>query len=394
MTVLNDEIRKIAQAQEILSIKLAPFTKAMNSIAASQTMMQVARDANRIDELIRVAAGPIAEMHRQISYMNLAWFPPEEIQQLQNLVLDLEKRFFLPGFTTAIELLRQFENNNVVMMMKRYEIQMSELQRSLATMTTPWLDTQRKLRSIEGFVGLQSIGHALGTMQPFDTRLSDALRIDLGDWRKRIVWPQGIFVDPLARSSFYTERGLNPALTEFPPSTFKQSLAVAGIEGTLVPEVQIYDASLEMESDDDEAALERTNRAHDRLQRFETQMRRFIDERMTETFGTNWIKRQVPGNTRQNWLEKEQKAKEEGGGQYPLIAYADFTDYVPIIIRKDNWIEVFEAVFGRKASVEESFQRLYPIRICTMHSRAITQDDELYLLVETKRILEAIGITV
>ena len=366
----------------------------MNSIAASQTMMQVARDTNRIHELIRIAAGPIAEMHRQTSYMKLAWCPPEEIQRLQNLVLELEKRFFLPEVTTAIKLLRQFENNNVATMMKRYEIQMSELQRSLAIMSTPWLDTHRKLRSVEGFVGLQGIGRVLGAMQPFDTRLTDALRIDLGDWRKRIVWPQGIFVDPLARSSFYAERGLNPTLTEFPPSTFKQSLAVAGIEGTQVPEVHIYDASPEMETDDDEAAFERTNRAHDRLQRFETQIRRFIDERMTKAFGTNWIKRRVPGNIRQNWLEKEQKAREEGGDQYPLIAYADFTDYVPIVIRKDNWAEVFEDVFRRKTSVQESFQRLYPIRICTMHSRAITQDDELYLFVETKHILAAIGITI
>ena len=183
-------------------------------------------------------------------------------------------------------------------------------------------------------------------------------------------------------------------MTEFPPSTFKQSLAVAGIEGTLVPEVHIYDASPEMETDDDEAAFERTNKAHDRLQRFETQIRRFIDERMTKGFGTNWIKRQVPRDIRQSWLEKEQKAREEGGGQHPLIDYADFTDYVPIIIRRDNWAEVFEDVFRRKTSVQESFQRLYPIRICTMHSRAITQDDELYLFVETKHILAAIGITI
>ena len=183
-------------------------------------------------------------------------------------------------------------------------------------------------------------------------------------------------------------------MTEFPPDTFRQSLTVAGIEEAPVPEAPTYDVTPPVEVNDEEVAFERTNKAHDRLQRFETEIRRFIDEQMTITFGTNWIKRQVPGNIRQNWLEKERKAREERGDQYSLIDYADFTDYVQIITRKDNWIEVFEAVFGRKASVVESFQRLYPIRICTMHSRVITQDDELYLLVETKRILAAIGITV
>ena len=67
-------------------------------------------------------------------------------------------------------------------------------------------------------------------------------------------------------------------------------------------------------------------------------------------------------------------------------------DYVTIITQKNNWNEVFEPVFSRPTFVQESFQRLYPIRICTMHARMITQDDELYLYVETKRVLSAIGI--
>ncbi len=45
-----------------------------------------------------------------------------------------------------------------------------------------------------------------------------------------------------------------------------------------------------------------------------------------------------------------------------------------------------------KASVQESFRRLYPIRLATMHARLITEDDELYMYVETKRILTAIGV--
>ena len=91
-------------------------------------------------------------------------------------------------------------------------------------------------------------------------------------------------------------------------------------------------------------------------------------------------------------MDKRQKALDFGEPERPLIAYADFTDYVTIITRKDNWKAVFEDVFRRAESVTESLQRLYPIRICTMHARLITQDDELYLYVETKRILAAIGV--
>ncbi len=92
---------------------------------------------------------------------------------------------------------------------------------------------------------------------------------------------------------------------------------------------------------------------------------------------------------RTRWLEKQQTAINNGEQEWPLIAYADFMDYVQIITRKDNW-EVFKDFFHRKDSVQESFRRLHPIRICTMHARLITQDDELFLLVETKRILAAI----
>ena len=62
---MNDEMRKIAKAQENIRIQLAPFSKATKAITESQTMMRVARDTNRLHELVRVAAGPIEEMRRQ-----------------------------------------------------------------------------------------------------------------------------------------------------------------------------------------------------------------------------------------------------------------------------------------------------------------------------------------
>ena len=185
------------------------------------------------------------------------------------------------------------------------------------------------------------------------------------------------------------KRGLNPNLTSFPNNAFRQIVTDAGLE-EMVPVDDAYDFNpRELEEPEKEAGFERTNKAHDKLQRFEAQMRRFIDERMTEAFGPNWLKNQISGEMKNQWSKKRQKAKDNGEKEYPLIAYADFTDYEEIIIRRDNW-EVFKEFFDRKTSVEESFRRLYPIRICTMHSRIITQDDELYLYVETKRLLTAI----
>jgi len=151
--------------------------------------------------------------------------------------------------------------------------------------------------------------------------------------------------------------------------------------------------AIESTQDDVEESFIRTNAAHNRLMRFETQVRHFIDKRMTAAFGPKWIKQRVPGPIWQGWEEKRLKALEAGDKEHPLIAYADFTDYVVIITRKDNWEAVFEPVFRRPVLVQESFQRLYPIRICTMHARLITQDDELYLFVETKCLLKAMEVS-
>ena len=61
-----------------------------------------------------------------------------------------------------------------------------------------------------------------------------------------------------------------------------------------------------------------------------------------------------------------------------------------IIEQGDNWKGAFKSVFRRPEDVRESFQRLYPVRIVTMHSRIVTLEDELLLMVETSRVLKAI----
>jgi hypothetical protein len=99
----------------------------------------------------------------------------------------------------------------------------------------------------------------------------------------------------------------------------------------------------------------------------------------------------LPNGLYERWQEKKKKAEQTGAEERPLVEYADFTDYVPLICRSDNWREVFETFFNRPESVRETFQRLYPIRLDTMQARLITQDDELFLLVEVRRLMKVIS---
>jgi hypothetical protein len=344
-------------------------------------------EVNRHQEAIRAALGPIKELHHS-GMIDIA----APLKRAQQSIAAFEARFRLPEISEVARLWQQVENSSLAAASRRMQEQSTEILRAMESKRQPWLDIENSIRSIGGFAELQGIGLALKSFPSFDVRLADVLRADLGDWRLDIAWPTIIFTDPVARTAFYGERGLDPALTSFPAQAFQQSIAIAGLTGAPPPLLRAYQGEAAEKAPDAQADFARTNAAHDRLLRFETQLRCFIDQRMQSAFGVDWIKHRVPGEIRKAWLDKREKARAAGEKEWSLIAYADFTDYVPIITRRDNWEAVFKPIFRRSEFVFESFQRLYPIRICTMHARLITQDDELYLYVEIKRILTAIGV--
>ncbi len=385
---MNNGIKKFL---ETLRRRLKePFSAIMKPLEARLGIQWLIKQASRGQCFIRAVFDPIRKLRRS-GPLDMRSSLGSEARRMRSTVANIENHFRLPEIVELPKLFGEFESGGAANAIKRYREDGSELMRAMKSMHTPWLDIDNKLASITGFVELQCIGHALRTRSTFDALLTDALRVDLGDWRDEISWPDDIFIDPPARTSFYVERGFDPALTAFPPEAFEESASIAGLKDLPPPLIQAYNFEPEVAEDEEESAFKRTNKAHDRLQRFETQLRRFIDERMKAAFGENWSKPKVPGDIRKQWLEKKQRARNSGRPERPLIAYADFTDYVPIMTRKDNWKEAFEPVFKRSTFVQESFQRLYPIRVCTMHARPITQDDKLYLYVETKRILDAIG---
>ena len=69
----------------------------------------------------------------------------------------------------------------------------------------------------------------------------------------------------------------------------------------------------------------------------------------------DWFKHRVPHEICQRWHEKREKARERCEHEWPLLGYADFTDYLPIITKKNSWNAVFKPVFRRAELVIESF---------------------------------------
>lgn len=257
------------------------------------------------------------------------------------------------------------------------------LKKYLATMKSPWVRVEDTLASAIGLSDLVSIGRGIAIYPAYDHIFSEALRSELGDWRNLSMPSSDILLDPISRSKFYREQGFNPDLTNFTSSAFYGGLRAGGLSS----DEEDKDVN-DVENVED--GFDRAENAFAILHRFEIKLRRFIEDVMEKEFGSKWMKQQLPPTMLTSWKDKKEKSIKAGHLEFPLIDYADFSEYKIIIAKQDNWDRVFKHIFGRKEDVLESFQRLFPIRIATMHAHMITNDDELLLQVETKRVLKAI----
>lgn len=380
--------REIAELRKIQALSELQLKTLIEQIAGARPAVEELNVRFFMPEVAEAARRQIAEFQQfaGLRGLELRTLLEQEFSARQALE-GFNARFRLPEITETARLIAEFQTSPGAEALKKFGEQSVALKLAIEGMRTPWLAIQEQMRSMAGFAELQGIGHALGRLPAFDKDLASALRIDLGDWRDRMRWPAEIFTDAAARSAFYAGRGFDRALTDFPAPAFQESLRIARLRRKPPPLDRRYGAPVPRSEGDEEDRFGRNNRAHDWLQRLETQLRRFIDERMTQAFGADWARRRLPNGMYEEWEEKKRKDRQAGEEKWPLIAYADFTDYAAVICRRDNWREVFAPFFGGEVeNVRESLQRLYPVRLATAHSRLITQDDELFLYVEIKRL--------
>jgi len=381
------DLQLYADTARSASLAGGPIVEKLHIFEENSAIRQMMKDFDHCNMAMGSALGSIEELCcARAAYSDSLLFRAAD--EARQAIAGFESRFRLPEMTEIGRLMAEYKTCQISEAFSMHTEQAERLHQAMESMCTPWLDAHKEIPSIIGFAELQRIGYSLQNMPTFDEKLAASLRINLGDWRDPITWRPEIFTNLSARSEFYASLGFNPDLTDFPMPAFKQSLNLAG----LIPEPSSiddrYTNSIPTPSDEDELdeGLTRTNMAHDRLLRFESRLRAFIDEKMKLAFGSDWPKHRLPNGMFDQWQEKKRKAELADAREHPLLAYADFTDYVPVICREDNWRSVFAPFFKRKESVRESFQRLYPIRVDTMHARIITQDDELFLCVETLRL--------
>lgn len=259
-------------------------------------------------------------------------------------------------------------------------------------LSKPWLEATTALASIQAFSELQGIGTALRSLPAFGAVLTDALRIDLGDWRTAPKYDPLKILEPLVRTELYVAQGLNRDLSAAGDEAIAAAFNVAGLAVDYLTSPSLEQFVPSDASPAEAAARRRMGMCFDILWKLERELRDYIDRLMTAQYGKNWPKQRLAPAMLVDWKEKAEKLKAQGRPVERLIEAADFTDYVQIICRSDDFKLLFVAGFRSEAgSVRESFNRLMPLRLATMHARVITKQDLLYLVSESARLFSAIG---
>jgi hypothetical protein len=390
--ISTDYLKKITEDAECVLKSLRLIDPTFDEPAA-RVVQEVMETSQHLSEHVFGSSGalsPAEDLFREqehVKQLALAYPSLDEFSGVLDPVRSLSERYRLPEASRTEELILRYRDSALSDVLDRYGDRSGELKNAMDAINTPWLDVLDPSHSVAGLAKLQGIGEMLERLPVFDDAVTKALRADLGDWRDPFDWNDALLNDPAARRDAYVDFGFDPSMTAFPAPAFHQGLEIARLRRDTATLADRYGSPVVLTDADHEEAASRTNDAHAMLFRLEFRFRQFIDATMTDSYGPDWPKARVPADVYNNWKDKRAKDKDSRGR---LIDYADFTDYEKIVCRSDNWRDVFQYCFShaKKESVRESFFRLYPIRLDTMHARPITQDDELLLYVEVKRLAQ------
>jgi len=134
-------------------------------------------------------------------------------------------------------------------------------------------------------------------------------------------------------------------------------------------------------------------RPYKTMQEMETKLRTFISSKLSAISPNWWIER-IPEDVRKR--AEERKAKNER--LYPWqsdldlhpLNFVDFPDYGKIILRRDNWEQVFASTFKDKEIISAKLREIEPIRNAIAHFRRLNKSQEQKLELYLTDILGSI----
>lgn len=259
----------------------------------------------------------------------------------------------------------------------------ADLATRMAEITKPWVLNDDARKSIAGFARISRLRDTVHTAPPYSAPVRNLVSDELGEGSG--AQPEDSETE---RDEAAVRRGLNPELISFPSPAYSGVVSAAGFKLRLPP----MSSPLPSGASDSEVVFDPS---HNRLFSYvEQRVRQFIQTTMLEQIGVKWIKQRVPEALRLRWEDRQKEEQSSGRPVYDAIHYADFMDLSVVILRRDNWRDMFQNTFRNADDLRISFQRLHPIRRALSHSRPLSRSDVIYLLSEATRILSALGISI
>ena len=192
----------------------------------------------------------------------------------------------------------------------------------------------------------------------------------LGRWHTDLKLPKAYWRDFEYRRSLYREAEVDEGLIEADlETTIEMSIATGAIVGEIVEE----GCYIIGETASGLLKLTTSNLALDIFKlvgTIETSLRSLIANKLDVIAGQKWFTQRVPGNLVAKARETRQKALKAGEPQAPLIEFLTLGELMEVVLRTDNWENVFEPIFRNRDWFKRDIEVIGVARNSNAHYRA------------------------
>ena len=259
----------------------------------------------------------------------------------------------------------------------------TKLEQQMRAVQLPWLSSNHPALSIEGFAVVSRLNTVVRQGAPYGDAERDILDEDLGE---AIIVEDD--AEPDDRDEAHLDAGMNPSLLAISPAGVGDVLIQTGfvLRADYAPIPQSLDGS---------SSGHVFHPGHGALiTAVEQNLRSLIQTKMTEEYGSDWIKKRLHPNVIDGWRQRQVEAVDDGESLLDLIQYSNFMELKDIIIGKQHWSQIFGAIFKKKDHFSTSLERLHPIRRPLAHSRPIGIGQQFHLISEAGLVLRALNIDI
>jgi hypothetical protein len=230
---------------------------------------------------------------------------------------------------------------------------------------------------------LAGVGDVVGSLT---SAYDDAVRGLMGDWRLRPDLPASFWRDRRVRERHYQRADVDPGLVAAPPAVAVEVIVESGLaagaqgENGTIALFGFGGVSVSIHAKDAQIDAYRCVLA------FERGLRQFVADKLRAHAGGRWFKQRVDPRVFQKAKEIREAALKSGEQQAELVNYTELGELKDIVLRGDNWNQVFEPVFVSRLRFEHDMQTLIAIRRPTAHARIVDSPQILEALLVMKRL--------